>query len=1339
MTSLEKLGISGIRSFEPREEVVIRFRKPLTIILGHNGAGKTTIIECIKMACTGDLPPFVDKGSAFIHDPRINSDTETKGKIRLQFTDLAGRKIVVNRQFQLLNKATTKKQEFKSVEQSVQILTEANEKLTLSQRHADVNKTVPELMGVTKAILEHVVFVHQEESNWPLSDSKHLKEKFDEIFAATRYTKALEAIRKYRREKTMKLKEMVAELALWQEKVNQAKKIQDEYNSALEQKEKVDDSINTLKKELSQEETQWNDIRNKLNEMNNINEQIRSLEAVKQSHVNALKDAYASMDEEYVEADDELREFEEKIQQKIEALEETRGQRESDAALYRTKLDEYIEHRSTLLTEKGHWETAHALYNQKLSELDVLKRNIRETLVEKYACEPNETSMEEYLEQCIHTWEQERTQKIDQISQKEAQISKKVDEKEEAMKEFRVNESIYNRSLEHMRQSVEKLEALDSPYEEQFSETELQNKLEQARKELQVKEQSLRDKQDESKRNMLKLKKMDLEKYADELRKRFSELFEERKKAYGDSQTANRYDFLKSQRDNLKNRITEVDMELKEFLSHVSEWDRDLEQHKVFEKPDLFSKLLKDIENEQREKLSLHAKTESDIESIGREIDAVNEKIRETQQKMHEMKEEIVTKTLLVHLSKQKRNYESGAEEFWKALLNRAEKKGCCPTCDRTFPTVDEFSSFVQKLQARAEKIHQGNLHPNISQATKEAEERVEYFRKRLPVWNELSHALRTLERLLIAYRLNVVLRSIKSISEQPVQKTQEQEALKKRADDLKNEVASLDRKKDIVSRIVAQLERRKSLLNELCSCEQELDNMNSYPGHEDNDRRRIDLIDEDLAQCQTDLEECSRSITTVDKELSNLEADIQILQADVDKQQETFQQIQNSIEQYRHRLEEKQRFLDEIRQKEEEVIISHFLCKSLVLISHKLRKLAEPMERCSATIMELKKALNDYKEERQKLNDEYLSKMNWATENKRAIDALNTELQLLSEKGNKDTMQRIVQEEEECNREISKLKEELCKVEEASKKNSTKFYQLSATLRNIEANKNFRKTKATIEKMETEKKALESQLLQLQEGEDIARRATELEQSMNDLNARINRLVGNKEELIKRITQVKIELDRANTSKSSEIYKEKFIEMKTLELSLKDLDQYHKALDHSLMTYHSIKMKEINKIIRELWQATYRGNDIDYIEIVSDSELDQTGVKRSYNYRVLMHRGDASLDMRGRCSAGQKILASLVIRLALAESFCLECGILALDEPTTNLDKENIESLANALSDIIRARRVQENFQLILITHDENFIELLGSREVTDSYYLVERDERGHSRVRLQSLNVLD
>jgi DNA repair protein RAD50 len=150
------------------------------------------------------------------------------------------------------------------------------------------------------------------------------------------------------------------------------------------------------------------------------------------------------------------------------------------------------------------------------------------------------------------------------------------------------------------------------------------------------------------------------------------------------------------------------------------------------------------------------------------------------------------------------------------------------------------------------------------------------------------------------------------------------------------------------------------------------------------------------------------------------------------------------------------------------------------------------------------------------------------------------------------------------------------------------------------------------------------------------------------------------------------------------------------------------------LQEFHTRKIREINKIIRELWQQTYRGQDIDTIEIQSGTDLNDgdgfavpattstSSGSRSYNYRVVMKKGDLPLDMRGRCSAGQKVLASVVIRLALAETFCLNCGILALDEPTTNLDDANKEGLACALARLIVTRSNQHNFQLVCITHDE-------------------------------------
>ena len=65
---------------------------------------------------------------------------------------------------------------------------------------------------------------------------------------------------------------------------------------------------------------------------------------------------------------------------------------------------------------------------------------------------------------------------------------------------------------------------------------------------------------------------------------------------------------------------------------------------------------------------------------------------------------------------------------------------------------------------------------------------------------------------------------------------------------------------------------------------------------------------------------------------------------------------------------------------------------------------------------------------------------------------------------------------------------------------------------------------------------------------------------------------------------------------------------------------------------------------------------------------------------QVVMTKDQVEMDMRGRCSAGQKMLASIIIRLALSDSFSHNCGILALDEPTNALDTENIDALADSL-----------------------------------------------------------
>lgn len=211
MSSIDKLLVRGIRSFSPYQENVIEFYSPLTIIVGHNGAGKTTVIECLKYATTGDLPPNA-KGGAFVHDPKVSREVEVKGQIKLKFKNVRGQTMVCTRSLQSTQKKS--KLEQKTLESLLSTTDPTTgEPVSISSRCAEMDAEVPLQLGVSRAVLENVLFCHQEESFWPLSEPSVLKKKFDDIFAATRYTKAVDTLKGLK-------KELAAELKLEQQKLD---------------------------------------------------------------------------------------------------------------------------------------------------------------------------------------------------------------------------------------------------------------------------------------------------------------------------------------------------------------------------------------------------------------------------------------------------------------------------------------------------------------------------------------------------------------------------------------------------------------------------------------------------------------------------------------------------------------------------------------------------------------------------------------------------------------------------------------------------------------------------------------------------------------------------------------------------------------------------------------------------------------------------------------------------------------------------------------------------------------------------------------------------------------
>ena len=80
-------------------------------LISPSRSSSQTIIECLRQATTGELPPNCKSGQSFIQDPKISGDAEVKGQIKLKIKTIQGSPVVVIRSFQV--KATRKTTTFK--------------------------------------------------------------------------------------------------------------------------------------------------------------------------------------------------------------------------------------------------------------------------------------------------------------------------------------------------------------------------------------------------------------------------------------------------------------------------------------------------------------------------------------------------------------------------------------------------------------------------------------------------------------------------------------------------------------------------------------------------------------------------------------------------------------------------------------------------------------------------------------------------------------------------------------------------------------------------------------------------------------------------------------------------------------------------------------------------------------------------------------------------------------------------------------------------------------------------------------------------------------------------
>uniref|UniRef100_A0A3Q4MD99 RAD50 homolog, double strand break repair protein n=1 Tax=Neolamprologus brichardi TaxID=32507 RepID=A0A3Q4MD99_NEOBR len=1260
MSKIDRMSILGVRSFgiEDKDKQVISFFTPLTVLVGPNGAGKTDAHE-----------------------------TDVRAQIRLLFSDVKGEKVTIQRSMSCTQKA--KSYTFKSLEQVITRLKDG-ERVSLSSKCGELDREMISALGVSKPVLNHVIFCHQEESNWPLSEGKALKDKFDSIFAATKYIKALETMRQLRLKQSQTVKECQVELRYLKQNKEKAQQIRETVETKEAQLMASKDSVQQIENQIEPLENRLMDIDLKLGKVMKLDNEIKALDSRKKQMEEDNKELEETMEQVFQGSDEELQEIYQNHQKTVREKERrlTECQKELERAGRECQRLNRI--KAELLVEQGRLQLEADRHTQNIRNRDTQVRSLSTYLEMEGYDRPPFTALQ------LESFHRHVTQRLEQekgtLSQVMIDLQEKEQQKQQSIDEMRDKKTGLERTVElkrdmqgkkqqelrSVRAELQRLEGSSTRLQE------LENELAKVERELQSAIQNS---------NVEELKAE-----VSELQREKAELDRKQRQLDQEMETLNTHMTARTQMDMLKKDKGEKEEQVRKIKSRHSEDLVSLLGHfpNKRELEDWIYSKSKEI-NSTRDRL---AKLNKDLASSEQNKSHISTELRKKEQQLTSDEEKFFnvcgSQNLDQDLSKLQEDLEkiskqramlAGATAVYTQFISQLteDREPCCPVCQRTFPSESDLQEVINDMQSKL------RLVPDKLKNTEQ----------------DLKRKERKKDEMVA---LKPVRQSIVQLQE-------------KELPELKNRLQTVNRE---IERLKGDVEEQETLLGTLMSeeetakaCLQDISLM---------DRYLMDLkeVERKIAQHAAKLQgvDLTRTTQQVSQEkqetqhkLDTTSSKMELKRKLIQDQQEQIQMLRSAVNETR--AEKLQLSSDMQKQQQLEEQCAEFTTE-IQSLTRDIREAKEQLSPLSA-------ALEKLQQEKQELLERKRQKQEEGQEKVDTVSLLSLlERQKESELHETNTqLHEAEKHKEKINKEIGNIRQDI-----DTQKVQERWLQDNLTLR-----KRVEELKEVVGKREALMKDMgDMQVMQLR------KERREAERKLEDLKRNRSIALGRQNGFEEEILHYRKELREDQYDKADERYRNKMITMRTTELVIKDLDLYYKALDQTIMKFHSMKMDEINKIIRDLWRSTYRGQDIEYVEIRSDvDENSSAGVRRRvYNYRVVMVKGDTALDMRGRCSAGQKVLASLIIRLALAETFCLNCGILALDEPTTNLDRENIESLAHALVEIIKSRSRQRNFQLLIITHDEDFVELLGRSSYIEHFYRIRKNQDQNSEITKCSITSL-
>lgn len=1219
-------------------------------------------------------------------------------QVKLSFVGTSGAKMVATRSLQLTVKKTTRQQ--KTLEGNL-MMVKNGERTSISSRVAELDQIMPQYLGVSKAVLDSVIFCHQDESLWPMSEPAVLKKRFDEIFEAMKYTKAIDNIKALRKKQN-------EELGKFKIMEQHAKEDKDKADRAEKRSVSLQDEIEALREEtqqMSKEMRRVADLADKAWKESESYAQVLGALEGKRIEAKSIQTTIENLKRHLVELDDSdewlqstLDEFKTK---QLQYQQQEEAQKENYMEL-KDRIEQTRHRLGLKQAENGKYENDKANFERQVQR--------RQNMIQEIARSNTIRGIDDHMDQLdidafmqkVRRFLREQNQSLDRVK-REAQ--RELREVQETLNEIGQRKSALQEAKNAAKKQIAVNDKEAEAHQARLNEIDVDEGV-QASLAAKIDDitATLDHAKERSKTASWDQKIQDINTEIHRLEDKGTalnaELIESTKKA-GDLA---RLDHLKKEAKDKERSLQTMKAAHGERLAKVvgSQWQSETLERDFQLAVDQEIKRVADAERDrdgvQRELEQVQYKlnnTKKTLKQRQKELDDCVKEIQEAVDAEPSEYQEIVQERQAQYdLARKDADQYAGMGEYLTKCLDAAKRTKLCRTCQRSFKNEAELQNFTKKLEALVRKAGL-DAEDDVLKGLEKDLEKARGASAAYDSWARLTETdIPDLEKEEQDYEAQ---------GDQLLEKLESHDRTVSEKSESKRDVEGLSKTVATITRYDADIKNVTSQIQELLSKQQDASASRT------------------LQDIQDEISVASEKSRNLKKSLSKLTTEKEQSRSEINKLELQLRDVRENLNNTNFQLEKK---ADLLARMEEYKKYNTQQREAIEQADRNIENLTPELLQAQARYDEISSRSETRERDLQ-------HEINRLSDSIHQLDLANEDINSYNERGGPDQLERSKRELSEIEEEISKLEAEQSAITREINTISTQLKDSENTKRQYSDNLTYRQATRSLDKVLEEVAGLEEQNAEV----DRSRFKQESERWTREHNAIAAKQASKMGEMKSKDDQLMQLLADWNTDykDAASKYKEAHIKVETTKAAVEDLARYGGALDKAIMRYHGLKMEEINSIVGELWQKTYRGTDVDTILIRSDNE--NAKGNRSYNYRVCMVKQGAEMDMRGRCSAGQKVLASIIIRLALAECFGVNCGLIALDEPTTNLDRDNIRSLAESLHDIIRARQQQANFQLIVITHDEEFLRHMQCGDFSDYYYRVSRNERQKSIIERQSI----